>query len=437
MVIDVGPLDDTQDFECFRAVMLRDRPTEPFVYPPTVYDAHTALRLQEASERLCALVADMPSRVFGDDRVAWIEFLGVEHSDEAALLHTALDDDGLVSAATAFMRPDVLLTDSGFKVVEVNTAAPIGGITHHGPYAEAFMASEYRQALAGRSVLATVPDIGPRWLAAFESGLRRATRTGHVFLAIADPTDPNLGSHYYTRLLRSVGYTVSTGLVSELAFTPHGAVREGRRIDAVLTMYTWLEACEFVPSQTTRRLLDLHREERLDLVGSPVSAAYDHKANLELLTSDAFRQYLSAEETALVRELVPATVRVVQSNLDQLLKKREELVLKPGAGYAGIGLTRGWTCSDAEWRIALQAAADRDETYVCQERVRMEPVYTNTDGEPVNVCFGPLVLMGSYAGTFTRELPKRSGDVVNARAGAIPGAMVVASQASLESEHQA
>lgn len=67
----------------------------------------------------------------------------------------------------------------------------------------------------------------------------------------------------------------------------------------------------------------------IDLVGSPATALFDHKANLELLTTH--RDLLDPAEQTLVSQHVPETFRLTESTMERAVAERERLVCKPGS----------------------------------------------------------------------------------------------------------
>jgi hypothetical protein len=96
-------------------------------------------------------------------------------------------------------------------------------------------------------------------------------------------------------------------------------------------------------------------------------------------------------------------------------------VCKPALAYGGKGVSYGPAIPAPEWRSLL---SDRlqdptGETYICQQYLSLAelPVPTLDDG-PRQICFGPLVFGGRYAGTFYRQLPSSNHAVINASNGA-------------------
>lgn len=410
--------------EAFGAIWSRARPGETYVYPPTLFEAEFGRAVSAIGTDLVNLAADMPYRVFGNDIEGWLDYLGVPAA-ERSILSSAYNNLHLRSTAAIFARPDILLSDSGLKAVEVNFGGPIGGITGHDPYLDAFVSSGLNDRLERLGYRLEVPRMTEPWLAAFTGALRCDNERAHVYEAIADVTDPNLSRHFFTEMLESAGFDVSHGLVTDLRVADDGVTVDGRRVHVVFAMYTWYETCEFVPPGLTRQLIDLDSRGLVDFIGTPASALHDNKVNLELLTSSRFRHLLSDAERALVDGHLPATFRLLDETFGAAVENKDSLVCKPSSEFGGRGVLCGWTMDVADWRAALSSRVRESQTYVCQQRVTSVASYTTAAmGEPIDICFGPLVLGGRYGGSFTKELERRAGPVISGSAGCVPGAVL-------------
>ncbi|WP_018547298.1 hypothetical protein [Streptomyces sp. LaPpAH-108] len=166
----------------------------------------------------------------------------------------ALGRPRLRRVATAFMRPDLVVTDAGLKLVELNVVASLGGLSTLAPYTAATRHSRYAAFLATRGLRLNGPDMARVWLDVF-AGLTRARGDGppHVFEATANPADLDGGRRFFVDMIRSAGHDISCGLVSGLDLSEDGAHFRGRRVDAVFTAYTWHETKNFVPPASTAR----------------------------------------------------------------------------------------------------------------------------------------------------------------------------------------
>ncbi|MFK4149117.1 hypothetical protein [Streptomyces sp. NPDC004065] len=403
------------------------RPDWKTAYPPPVFTAEAAAETATAGLRLAELISGFPRRVFGDDLEAWTGYLGVPAEDAALMTH-ALRRPRLRRVATAFMRPDLVLTPDGLKLVELNVATSLGGLSTLAPYTSAARASAYAAHLAERGLHIDAPDTAAIWLEVF-AGLTRARGEGplRVFEATADPADLDGGRRFFVDMLRSAGHEVSCGLVTDLRLSDTGVTHDGERVDAVFTAYTWHETKRFVPPGLTRRLMDLDTAGLVDFIGSPAAALHDNKGNLALLHDPEHAALLTADERALVARYVPDTFRLRPDTLDRALTHRELLVCKPASAYGGKNLAFGSAHGDQEWGALLRdLLADPEERYVLQlcrppATVRVPTAHPGTERE---VVLAPLIFGGSYAGVFVRQAPPRPHSTINASSGAEVAALL-------------
>ncbi|MDF3287932.1 hypothetical protein [Streptomyces silvisoli] len=396
------------------------------MYPPPCFTTAASDDTATAGLRLCELLASLPRRIFGDDLAAWAEYLGVPQED-ADLMCAALRNPRLRRIATSFMRPDLLVTEGGLKLVELNVATSLGGLSTLPPYTDAARASAYHRFLERRGLGLLGPDTAKTWLETFAALVRRrGDRPLHVFEAIANPADIDSGRRFFVRMIRSAGYEISCGLVTDLQTTDDGAYFEGRRVDVVVTMYTWHESRAFVPHEHTRALMDLDTAGKLDFVGSPAAALFDNKANLELLTAPEFASQLRSEEREWVRTHVPSTFRLRAETADRALADRERLICKPASAYGGKGVAFGRAMTDQEWRALIrERLADQRERYVVQERLRPAVVELPGATPPEReVVLGPLVFGGRFAGVMLRQSLPSGLAPINAANGAESAAVL-------------
>ncbi|WP_328456920.1 MULTISPECIES: hypothetical protein [unclassified Amycolatopsis] len=395
----------------------------PHRYPPPFFTPDAAAGVEDVGQRLAALITDVPRRVFGDDVDAWMRFLGVPEPD-ADLFRVALRNPRLRRASTSFMRPDLLVTADGVRLVELNVSTPMGGMSTLPAYSAATGDSAFGRFLAGRGLSLREPVTAAVWLAAFGALVEpRSGRPPHVFEATADPADPDTGRRFFVDLVRSGGYDISCGLVSDLDVSGDEVRFGGRRVDVVITMYTWDETRRFVPPELTRRLIELDDARAVDFVGSPATALFDDKANLELVTSPGYAGYLDAGERALAAAHVPATFRLSESTVDVAVAGREGFVCKPSSAYGGKDVVFGAAVTDDEWRRLL---AERIHgRFVCQERVHPAVVRLAGSGTGGSeVVLGPLIFGGRSAGVFLREGPPRGAAPINVKQGAQAAAVL-------------
>ncbi|MFI5527856.1 hypothetical protein ACIA8O_04785 [Kitasatospora sp. NPDC051853] len=396
------------------------RPGWVHTYPPQVLTGEAVAAAETLALRLAELITGFPDRAFGGDRSAWLAHLRLPYAD-AELIDEALDHPHLAKVATAFMRPDLVVTENGLELVELNVAVSLGGLSTCAPYAAAAADSGFARHLAAQGLRLHGADTSRIWLEVFGS-LLRTTDDGplHVFEAAADPADPAGGRRFFADMIRSAGYRISSGLVHDLELSDEGVGFGGERVHAVFTGYTWDETRRFVPPALTRRLMELDAAGKVDFIGSPAAALHDNKANLALLFDHRFTGLLTAEERELVRAHVPETRVLDASTLEWAMDERARLVCKPAAAYGGKDIAFGLVHSDAAWAEELHRRLDAPgECHVLQRRV--PPARLTLPGTATaerELVLAPLLFGGRPAGIFVRHAPPRPDSTVNASSGA-------------------
>ncbi|MFD7922989.1 hypothetical protein ACFV3R_27685 [Streptomyces sp. NPDC059740] len=398
------------------------RPGWVHTYPPQVLTESAVGTTTSVALQLSALICDFPRRVFGDDLTGWAHWLGLPEAD-VELTTEALRRPHLAGIATAFQRPDMVVTDEGLKLVELNVAASLGGLSTCAPYAAAAADSAYAGHLAARGLQMHATDTSRVWLEVFGRLVRRRPADGapvRVFEATANPADTAGGRRFFADMVRSAGYAFSGGLVHDLELTDDGAFFEGERVHAVFTGYTWHEAKRFVPPALTRRLVELDTAGKVDFVGSPAAALHDNKANLALLFDPAHAGLLDARERDLVERYVPETFTLAPGTEERALDGRADLLCKPASAYGGKDIVFGCVLSDQEWAAELRKRlADPTERYVVQRRVRpARVVLPGLDPAEREMVLAPLVFGGEVAGIFVRHAPPRPDSTINTSSGA-------------------
>ncbi|MEO6700218.1 MAG: hypothetical protein ABI140_20745 [Jatrophihabitantaceae bacterium] len=402
------------------------RPGFAYAYPPPAMTGAVEAELKSVGPMLARLITDLPQRAFGDDLAAWARFLGLSRADrelmiEAASLPTFRD------RALLFMRPDLMVTDGGLRLTELNVSSSIGGMNIHDPYVQALGGLWLTEILREHDLRLVAPNLASTWLKAFAQAVGELDRPCTVFAATADPADKDSGWRFLFSMLEANGYQTCGGLVTDLDVGEEGVRYEGKRIDVVFTAYLWYESKRYVPAALTRQLMDLDRQNLITFINTPGCALFDSKVNLELAYHPDYSHLLREDEHRLVRRYLPETFRLTGETYDRALREQRRLVCKPALAYSGKGVSYGQAMSAIEWQAMLtERLADRDqEAYVCQERLPVAAVAVPAmDGEARQIALGPLVFGGEYAGTFYRHMPATENSVINAANGAQVAAML-------------
>lgn len=176
--------------------------------------------------------------------------------------------------------------------------------------------------------------------------------------------------------LRGRGLTAEVAHPTELQATPEGGVLlGGRPVDVV---FRFLELRELAALEDREgRLEGLRAAFRRGLVVPGASADLDSKATFELMSSPEFEPWIRREELEACRRHVAWTRLLGERRttgrrdesidlLRYVLRRREELVLKPDRALGGEGVVLGPFVSQPEWERAVARALRERGGWVVQ-----------------------------------------------------------------------
>ncbi len=389
---------------------------------PIFVDARKLRQVERATVGLTELVKTIPERIFGGDPRRICEFYGTR--DEMLMKLMLAPPNGF---ATSFARGDFVDDGTNFKCLELNVSATIGGwqdrffdrACRAQPYVASFLAAE------GSEVRHRDP-----WRTALELVVDSGCRQGHdlagrfnIAVAVNPETAELEGviaamSELFQEVLRDRGGR-HQGEVVRCTYPDDLTVRSGAlffrdlRISAVI---------ETTSTQTPLGVYRCFKAQRLGLFNGPLSGMLSSKRNLALLSQHEESDLLTAEERQIVRSHVPWSRQVVDERttyhgesvglLDFAVARRGSLVLKPVAGYQGIGVHLGCRTSPVEWWQRLADATATGGRMLLQEYVTSRP-YLFQHGEQGwaghQVIWGTFSFGGKYGGGFLRLLPLDSG----------------------------
>ena len=158
-----------------------------------------------------------------------------------------------------------------------------------------------------------------------------------------------------------------------------------------------------------RALVDAYRA-RAACVANSLRCKIPHKkAFFAVLTDERYASLFDAAERDVIAAHVPWTRVVREKLMDDLRRRREQLVLKPNDEYGGTGVTLGWETSERAWDEAIERAVrESDRGWVAQERINIRrETFPVCEGDGVVernmlVDFAPYLFRGRVAGFLTR-----------------------------------
>jgi hypothetical protein len=410
---------------------------EVFPYPvhpwPAILAGDRLAELRRATVGIPLLLASAFEKIFERDARRIQDFYG--WTDPGLAQFLLLEPSGLFTALT---RSDFLDTATGFKCLEINASARLGG-WHLRCYIDQLYYQKpwLRELLTRAGAPAVYVDpLHEMFEYLIENGRRTRVCDGremNLAFLLSAPAHLEQTEHYYRDYLRAA-YTAflerfHPGLRGQVLFATYGQIREqgGRmwlgnaRLDALLEF-----GLESNPAS-----LRVFKRGGVNVYDGPAAIPLGDKRSLALLSEHEGSESFSPEERELIRRHIPWTrvarpgfthFRQNKVSLAELaLTHREELVLKPALGMAGKGVLVGRNTPSAEWRKAFVEAC-QDGRWILQERVDPVPYwYQHGEGAvaPFDVVWGTFGFGSRYGGGFLRIQPRGRAGVINSAQGAI------------------
>ena len=122
----------------------------------------------------------------------------------------------------------------------------------------------------------------------------------------------------------------------------------------------------------TRALLDAYMAGAVCVINSFRAKLLHKKLSLALLSDERYQKLYTPAQRAAIRKHIPWTRRVRPALVEDIIRRRGQLVLKPNDEYGGKGVILGWTAGPAEWEQAVAEAAAG--CYVVQAAVEIPKV---------------------------------------------------------------
>lgn len=374
---------------------------------PVFLDHPTVSRLSSDLEQLHAALTGLPDQLFGGDMAAFARAVGATDTQADIILR------GSGSTPSRMGRADFYRDDSGFRLLEINWGAALGGldcaILNRQMMRQPFIGDFVREHRLGY--------VDPMVELVHTLFTECKVPTGSTpKVALADW--PESYKTLEPRLRRNVPDYARFGIeahpchIGQLRYADGRVWLDDVAIDVVYRLFLM----EDLLDATGPALIEpvLRAAERGEVtIFSPMDAdLYGSKGALALLSDEANRQRYSAETLAILDRILPWT-RMVRSGpvtvsgarvdlVDYALANQDELIIKPTMMHGGIGIVAGWLTEPAEWRARLMEAMDR--SYILQRRIHpvTEKFPTDSGAEEWTLTWGAFMVHRGYGGMFVR-----------------------------------
>lgn len=373
-------------------------------------------------DTLRAALTSLPDRLFGGDTAAFARAVGTS-AQQAEMIGR-----GRGTAPPRLARADLYRDRAGFRLLEVNWGAALGGLDSASLNVAMLDQPSVAAFAAARGLVFTDPMVAmiETLLAAHPVAPGR-----RPMVAVTDW--PESFRELEPQLRRSAAALAPFGIDAVACHLGQLSHRDGRvwvddrPVDVVYRLFL----VEDLLAAEGPALIEpvLRAAERGEVtVFAPMDAElYGSKGALAMLSDEA-RPLLDPADRAVLDRLLPWTrmvrpgpVGVAGTSVDLLahaLAERHELILKPTLLHGGAGVTPGWSTPAAEWRERVEAAMDGP--FVLQRRVHPLPeAFPTDDGtEDWTLIWGVFLAVRGFGGAWVRGAPSSEAAVVGMLTGA-------------------
>ncbi|MFI6417511.1 hypothetical protein ACIBG6_08870 [Streptomyces sp. NPDC050842] len=367
------------------------------------------------------LLVSLPRRLFDGDMERYGAAIGIDPRLVSLLRR------GGSGVPDRLGRADAYHDGTSYKLLEFNLGSEVGGL-ELAVFNQGLLGVPEFGAFARKHGLGHV-DIGARMAAVLRERAKPALSGGGE--PVVGLIEGRGGVAAYGRMMVATqeamaahGLDLRIGEVGDVRTRADGKLTlDGTPLDLVVRNFAAGQLLEDPAGpEVAEPFFRAHEAGRTVLFTTLESGFYGNKSALSLLTDPRWSTAFDADERALVERLLPWSRTVsaagpagVAEIVDLCRERREELILKPGAGYGGLDTFVGWESTEAEWRAALSVAVEHGG-YVAQERVvpRSEPVYDPATGavEEWIAVLGVFLTDDGYAGTHARANRADGGAIV-------------------------
>jgi len=413
-----------------------DVPHYQFQPWPVFVDSACINRFKEAAVGVCDLILSIPGRLFQYDYDAISRYYELPRQMVEMLLH-GWNDRRLKQLLG---RGDYVLNkDNQLKCLEVNLQANLGGWeldllqplyvqnpclgkflreNHLRPKESRFFATLFHHLVSGGMELLNHPE-------ASINGKRELNTVIAFAHEETDTAIQKMLQFLYTNVLEQLDCgltgTLSICDVERLERDGSGLRFENRPVHLLVEMVNGL-----IPMP----LMELVRQGKLLIYNGPITRLMSNKLNMALLSEHEDSPLFTAAEQEVIKRFIPWTRKVLPGRTTYkndpfqmehfLINYREQLVLKPGEGISGKGVSIGKNIAEEQWRHLTQQALQQ-RNWVVQEYVESQSMLFQRGAQGAaahQAVWGFFTFGSQYAGGWLRIMPDNGKGVINSSQGA-------------------
>ena len=415
---------------------------------PTFLEGSILRQLEDASVGLFEVLKAIPQRIFAEDPERLGRFYPMDREHARLLLELSADEHHV---AGRLGRGDYLLTEDGFKCLEFNASANMGG-WETGVWTDRYLTTRPLQRFLAQSGLRVSCSDTPKifFRHVLEQLEAKGLLDGPQLMACATaPSEP-----HRLEILDKLNELLQDALEE----------RTGRRDATVrFCVFPQLEQRDneiYLDGERVKVLMDqrqIHDEGKVDthlhlfvafmsggvdIYNGPLSGMLGDKRNLALLSQAARSSLFDDDERRRINAYIPWTREVrrgytdwrgeMVSMEDLFSRRRRDLVVKAGLSSQGEAVYIGAGLDTAAWDRVVREAFDAPGAFLVQEKVESLR-FAYQHGEQGwcehDLVWAAFALGPHYGGGFLRMMPRGRHVPINASGGATEGILLEVEEA--------
>jgi hypothetical protein len=385
---------------------------------PGLLEREQVRQLESDLETLYRCLTSLPDRLFGGDLGAFVVATGVPRQQVDAIVR------GRGSTPSRLSRADLYHDDTGFRVLEYNMSASLGGIDS-ATLSKAMIAQPFMAQFAAEHNLGFIDTmVEAAETLKLECGIAPGTRPSVAFCdwpGSYPDLEPQLIKN--TANISKLGMDAFPCHLGHMRIDDDSNVWVGdRHVDVIYRSFLIEDLLDPTGPALIEPVLRAAERGRVKIFSPMDAELYGSKGALALLSDEANRGVFDEQELECLDRILPWTrmvrpgpVTVAGRSVlleDYAISEREELILKPVMLHGGAGVVPGWQTSPQDWANQLQDAMHGE--YVLQRRI-----YPHTELFPSDegltewlLVWGAFLGARGYSGMFLRGGPAETQNAV-------------------------
>jgi len=385
---------------------------------PGLLQREQVRRLETDLETLFRCVTGLPDRLFSGDLEAFALATGVPQQQVDVIVR------GRGNAPSRLSRADLYHDDTGFRVLELNMSAALGGIDSGG-LSRAMLAQPFMADFAAEhnlGYLDTMVEVGQTLLAECCAGPgARPTVAFCDWPASYPELEPQLRKN--AAALSQLGTDAFACHLGQLRVDEQFDVWLGeRKVDVIYRLFLIEDLLDPAGPALIEPVLRAAERGKVKIFSPMDAELYGSKGALALLSDEANRGVFSEQELEVLdrilpwtRTLRPGPVTVDGRTValeDYAVAAQQELILKPVMLHGGAGVTPGWQTEPADWAALLRESMT--EQFVLQRRIHPHTELFPSDEGLTEwlLVWGAFLGARGYSGMYLRGGPAEAQNAV-------------------------